>query len=358
MSIAPRLRHLSRNDGLRLAYTVWGAGLPLVRPPAWLSHQGFFGQHPEERHLAHALAALVPSWMEVAYDQQGTGLSDRRRTDFTLTGMVSELEAVLEELRLPRVALLCKSVAGLVGVAYAAQHPERVSGLILVNAAARGSSFTISRLLAAVTALTALEPADWELGAEALAQLFFAGGTAGVSRSVPRAQHETGASDMVLALWTAYCRFDVAAFLPSVAVPTLVIHSRGDRLVPLAAGVELATCIPGAHFLLVDGRTHAPLRGAEAPFVRRAILEFLLEDVSVPLTAVPAANLPLSPAGITQQQLRVLRLIAQGRSSHEIATELVLSERTVQRHIANLYAKVGVHNRAEATAFALHLAQA
>jgi DNA-binding NarL/FixJ family response regulator len=51
--------------------------------------------------------------------------------------------------------------------------------------------------------------------------------------------------------------------------------------------------------------------------------------------------------------VEVLRLIAQGKTNHEIAQELVLSERTVQRHIADIYLKIGARNRADATAFAL-----
>jgi DNA-binding NarL/FixJ family response regulator len=56
---------------------------------------------------------------------------------------------------------------------------------------------------------------------------------------------------------------------------------------------------------------------------------------------------------LTQRELTVLRLIADGRSSQEIAAELALSVRTVERHITNLYGKIGLRNRAEATIFAL-----
>jgi DNA-binding CsgD family transcriptional regulator len=59
------------------------------------------------------------------------------------------------------------------------------------------------------------------------------------------------------------------------------------------------------------------------------------------------------PNGLTARQAEVLRLIAEGRSNREIAAGLVLSQRTVQRHVADIYAKIGARNRAEATAFAL-----
>jgi DNA-binding NarL/FixJ family response regulator len=51
--------------------------------------------------------------------------------------------------------------------------------------------------------------------------------------------------------------------------------------------------------------------------------------------------------------MQVLRLIAEGKTTHEIAEALVLSDRTVERHIADVYAKIGARNRAEATAYAL-----
>jgi ATP/maltotriose-dependent transcriptional regulator MalT len=59
-------------------------------------------------------------------------------------------------------------------------------------------------------------------------------------------------------------------------------------------------------------------------------------------------------AGLTSRESEVLRLLAKGRSNKEIAAELVLSVRTVERHIANLYAKIDAHGKADATAYAIH----
>jgi DNA-binding CsgD family transcriptional regulator len=70
------------------------------------------------------------------------------------------------------------------------------------------------------------------------------------------------------------------------------------------------------------------------------------------IEAMPASA-PTYPADLTERQAEVLRLIAQGKTDREIAQELVLSIRTVQRHIADIYDKIGARNRAEATAFAL-----
>ena len=62
---------------------------------------------------------------------------------------------------------------------------------------------------------------------------------------------------------------------------------------------------------------------------------------------------PTYPGGLTEREVEVLTHLAQGKTNREIARELVLSERTVQRHISNIYAKIQVRNRAEATTFAL-----
>jgi DNA-binding CsgD family transcriptional regulator len=69
------------------------------------------------------------------------------------------------------------------------------------------------------------------------------------------------------------------------------------------------------------------------------------------LDAQPART-PAYPAGLTHREVEVLRLVAAGKSSAEIASELVLSRRTVERHISNIYTKTDSHNRSEVTAFA------
>jgi DNA-binding NarL/FixJ family response regulator len=79
---------------------------------------------------------------------------------------------------------------------------------------------------------------------------------------------------------------------------------------------------------------------------------FCLRDVAEdsPLVAPPAN---IQRLGLTDRELEVLRLVAHGNSNREIAAALVLSIRTIERHIENLYAKIGANGRAEATAYAL-----
>jgi len=66
--------------------------------------------------------------------------------------------------------------------------------------------------------------------------------------------------------------------------------------------------------------------------------------------------MPRNVADLSERQMQVLRLLASGKTTREIADELVLSERTVERHISDVYAKIGARNRAEAIVFALSIA--
>ena len=61
---------------------------------------------------------------------------------------------------------------------------------------------------------------------------------------------------------------------------------------------------------------------------------------------------PTYPDGLTGREVEVLRMVASGKNNAGIAAELVLSRRTVERHISNIYNKTNTHSRAEATAFA------
>ena len=100
--------------------------------------------------------------------------------------------------------------------------------------------------------------------------------------------------------------------------------------------------------LLDDARSLLTPLGARPTLARAAALAARLDEARAPVT-VPLAR----PAGLSPREMEVLGLLAAGRSNREIAAALFLSPRTVQRHVANVYLKIGAHNRAEATTYAL-----
>ena len=67
------------------------------------------------------------------------------------------------------------------------------------------------------------------------------------------------------------------------------------------------------------------------------------------LHATPAVG----PDGLSAREIEVLRLVAAGRTNHAIAAELFVSERTVHRHISNIFDKLGIHSRTAAASYAI-----
>jgi DNA-binding CsgD family transcriptional regulator len=126
-----------------------------------------------------------------------------------------------------------------------------------------------------------------------------------------------------------------------VAVPTLVVHRRGDRAIPVEQGRELAARIPGARFVALPGRDHFPWVG-DVDGVLRTILPFLGSPAP---PATDAIDNPLS-----DREREVLTLIALGLSDAQIAGQLVVSPHTVHRHVANVRRKLHQPSRASAVA--------
>jgi len=147
--------------------------------------------------------------------------------------------------------------------------------------------------------------------------------------------------------------------LPTLAVPTTVIHRRDDQNAPFEQGRELAAAIPGARFVPLDGAAHIEWLGDPDQVLRvlADVLGFPFSPVAVDAATDPAAAPPAAPAvlpaGLTPREAEVLGRVAAGLTNKEIAVALGVTVPTVERHVVNLYAKIGARGRADATAYAL-----
>jgi pimeloyl-ACP methyl ester carboxylesterase/DNA-binding CsgD family transcriptional regulator len=292
---------------------------------------------------------LAERYRVIRYDRRGTGLSDRTADDFSLAAQTGDLAAVVAACGEPCVALLGFSAGGPVVIAYAAAHPENVSHLILYGTYASGSYGAVAEL---AKALNQMIKADWGgLGSLAMADIYIPGATTEQRQTFAMYQQQCATMEVALGQAEAVGTFRVKELLKDVSTPALVIHKRGDKAVPFELGRRLARDLPDSRFVPLDGDSHLIFVGGTAQTIE-AITDFVPSDGRADAQSA-AAKRKFAATRLSPRETEVLRLLAAGKSSREIGAELVLTVRTVERHVTNVYRKIGAHNRAQATAFAL-----
>ena len=330
--------------GRRVAYAVTGDGPPLVAPAWWVSHLEFDWSDQAFREFWESVAE---SYSLVRYDRLGVGMSDRdvRDEDLTLDRDVALLRALLDELSLPKVALVGGSSGGCAAIAFAARFPERVDRLLLYGAYADGSSITSPGVRDAIVGTVR---SHWGLGSRLLADIFVGGSEGAEQERLARYQRSAASPETAAALLELVYRNDVRSEVERVRAPTLVVHRRGDRAVPYQLGRELAARIPKATLIPLEGSAHFPWAG-DSYSVARALRSVLAPEPPARLAPDPAAG------RLSAREREVLALIASGLSDREIAEQLVVSEHTVHRHVANVRRKLGRGTRTAAVAEAARL---
>jgi class 3 adenylate cyclase/pimeloyl-ACP methyl ester carboxylesterase len=280
-----QIRFCTSCDGTRIAYATAGQGPPLVRALGWLTHLEYEWENPLWRVFIHAMSRR---YLLVRHDGRGMGLSDRRVSDYSLEAQVRDMEAVVDALGLERFALYGMSQGGPTAITYAVRHPGRVSHLILYGSFARmGWFLDTEEGRQQAEAMLTLVRHGWGSDAPTFRQLFTSAFMPDADIDAIRAFNElqrvSAFADNVVDLFAAMLDIDVRPLLPQVTVPTLVIHRRGDAVVPFESGRELATGIPGARLLFLDGRNHVflPNEAAGAVMVK-AMYEFLGEGEHAP----------------------------------------------------------------------------
>jgi DNA-binding CsgD family transcriptional regulator/alpha-beta hydrolase superfamily lysophospholipase len=340
----PPIQYVRTEDGFNIAYTVCGEGVPFVFMPWPWSHRGMWWQSAFGRPLSEALAAR---FRLVQYDSRGQGMSTRRLPeDFSIDDYLLDLEAVVGHLQLERFVLFGAPLFGHVAVKYAVQHPERVAALVLAGiridtAWGDGSYDELARR-------------NWS----AFIYSFAAGWSiSGAPVETSYWRESINRDDYLLASKAARAS-NIADLLPLVQAPTFVGTTRylrdGETPHPtFDDAAKIAAIIPNARLDIAETDGDVLLSKGDGPPPLVTRIEAFLRDAGVLDTPTDVLSASEGGPALSPRETEVLRLIAQGRSNQQIADELVLSVRTVERHITNLYAKIDAHGKADATAYAL-----
>lgn len=350
-----RIRYVKSTDDISLAWAEAGQGMPLVKAANWLTHLEYDWESPVWRHWSRFLSR---HFHYVRHDERGCGMTEREVGDLSFPRWVDDLERVVDAARLERpFALLGISQGAATAVAYAVRHPHRVSHLVLyggyvVGAHRRGDAAASSKF----HAVTELMRQGWEQKNPVFRQLF-------TSRFVPDATPEqidwfnelclrTMTAEIGATLMQARGEVDARELLPQVRVPTLVLHSVRDQVVPLSEGLRLAREIPDATFIQLDSANHVLLEHEQAwRDFQQAVLEFTRQSVSAGGLGDPR------DFALTPRERSILALLCEGSSNAQIGWTLGISDKTVRNHLSHLYEKLGVHSRSSAIvlAFEHHL---
>jgi pimeloyl-ACP methyl ester carboxylesterase len=222
----------------------------------------------------------------ILFDKRGTGLSDPVTEAPTLELRIDDVRAVMDAAESERAALFGISEGGPMSVLFAATHPDRVTALVLHGAMGRTTEAPDYPWAAPADALreSAVEflAPNWGRDAEGTLQLFspsFADDP-GAAEYAARLQRSAASPAMIAQIFEMFLGIDVRAVLPTIHVPTLVIHRHGDRVVNRRAGEELAARIPGAKYVELPGLDHLPWAG-DSDAVLGEIEEFLTGARSV-----------------------------------------------------------------------------
>jgi class 3 adenylate cyclase/pimeloyl-ACP methyl ester carboxylesterase len=270
------IRYCTTDDGISIAYSVEGdpQGTPLVWIPGWVSHLEIDGQTRDVLGVTEILSPV----RFITFDKRGSGLSSRAITEFSLDAHLTDVAAVVNDLGLSQFALAGYSEGGPVAIAFAAHNPERVNRLTIVCSFADGSRLMGSPEMN--QAVLAAVKAEWGIGSQFMADLFLAEDSYAPVASVASYQRLGADPIAAHAAFEFILSLDVRPLLSRVASPTLVLHTRDDRAVPLELGQEIAASIRGARFSSLPG-AHYPSRDVWKQ-INRTMIEFVTGQAQTP----------------------------------------------------------------------------
>jgi DNA-binding SARP family transcriptional activator/pimeloyl-ACP methyl ester carboxylesterase len=261
-----RVHYLRTDRGNVLAHCTGGRGPRVVASLGWVSSLDVVASGRDPRS---SLVERLTDDLEVTmFDRAGTGLSPGPVADYGLEASVTELAEIVRAVG-PPVTLLAMSGAGPSALALAHRRPEWVDSLVLFGTFADApGTFTDARLREMVVEITRTH---WGMGSKILADLYRPGLSDEAAWHLAKVLRDSAEPEVAAAYLEALYDQDVSALLPEITTPALVLHYRSDRLIRFRGGQQLATGLPDATFLPLEGKVHLP-DAADLDLVQEAIV--------------------------------------------------------------------------------------
>jgi len=270
--VAVRYAH---SGDVNIAYQVLGDGpTDLVFVMGWVSHLEYYWREPSFSRFLRRLASFSRL---ILFDKRGTGLSDPVTEMPTLEQRMDDVRAVLDAVESRRAVLLGVSEGGPMCALFAATYPNRTEALVMIGTYARRTR----------AADYPWAPTDEEREAFCREMLDRWGGPVGIEDRAPTMANDPtfrewwasylrmGASPAAaVALTRMNAQIDIRHVLPTVRVPTLVLHRAGDRCLRVEEGRFVASLVPDARFVELSGSDHLPFVGDQEAILRE-IEEFV-----------------------------------------------------------------------------------
>jgi class 3 adenylate cyclase len=257
MPSIPETRYAKSGD-VSIAYQVVGDGpIDLVLVPGFVSHLDVDWNDPRHAHFLRRLASFSHL---IRFDKRGTGLSDRPGGLPDLETRMDDVRAIMDAAGSKRAALFGYSEGGPMSVLFAATYPDMTSALVLYGTYAKrqdpDDDYPWAPEREARQRYAKQVEEDW--GWEADMRTMCPGADEAMARwwaTRARAAASPGAArDLIL----MNSLIDVRHVLPTVQVPTLVLHRTGDLDSSVDEGRYVAEHIPGARFVELPGDDHVP----------------------------------------------------------------------------------------------------
>ena len=339
---ADTIRFATTEDNVRLAWSVSGQGLPLVKAANWLTHLEY---DRKSVVWGHWQKFLEQHFNYYRYDERAIDMSQQQVEDLSPAQWAPDLECVINAAK-PEKPFVLMGISQGCGAAltYAAKYPDNVSKLIIYGGYLQGWALRNPEEARRREAVRELVELGWGTPNPVFRRLytsmFMPEGTEQQLAWFDEMCAKSTTPELAARLMGEQGYADFSTLPEQVEVPTLVMHCRDDSVVPYSQGVEIASRIRDAEFVELDSRNHILLDNDPAwESFGRLILEF---------TGQSSAAEDALFASLSDRERGVLGQITAGHSNIEISNRLFISEKTVKNHITNIFEKLGVSNRSQA----------